>query len=125
RQADQRRGHRQGQGRRCQRDRRGDAGRFQTRRSPQLTALIEHKESWSMRRYMITGFVTVFVLVFGLGAWSLFTQIAGAVVGIGVVEVETKRQVVQHATGGVVGKILATDGQRVEAGETLLVFDDT
>lgn len=81
--------------------------------------------SWSVRRYSIIGFITVFILVFGLGAWSVFTQIAGAVVGIGVVEVETKRQVVQHATGGVVGQILAKEGQSVKAGDTLIVFDDT
>jgi HlyD family secretion protein len=80
---------------------------------------------WSMRRYVITGFLTVFILVFGFGAWSVFTQMAGAVVGIGVVEVETKRQVVQHAIGGVVGKILAKEGQEVKAGDTLIVFDDT
>jgi HlyD family secretion protein len=78
-----------------------------------------------MRRYTIIGFLTVFVLVFGFGAWSVFTQIAGAVVGVGVVEVETKRQVVQHAVGGVVGKILAKEGQEVKAGDTLVVFDDT
>lgn len=78
-----------------------------------------------MRRYVITGFFTVFVLVFGFGAWSLLTHIAGAVVGIGVVEVETKRQVVQHQTGGVIGKILAKEGQHVKAGDTLVVFDDT
>ncbi|RYH08481.1 MAG: HlyD family type I secretion periplasmic adaptor subunit, partial [Alphaproteobacteria bacterium] len=71
--------------------------------------------SWSVRRYSIIGFITVFILVFGLGAWSIFTQIAGAVVGIGVVEVETKRQVVQHPTGGVVGEILAKEGQEVKA----------
>lgn len=80
---------------------------------------------WNMRRYVITGFFTVFVLVFGFGAWSLFTQIAGAVVGIGVIEVETKRQVVQHQTGGVVGEILVKEGQQVKAGDTLIVFDDT
>jgi HlyD family secretion protein len=74
---------------------------------------------------MITGFITLFVLVFGLGAWSLFTQMAGAVVGSGVVEVETKRQVVQHATGGVVGKILVREGDLVKAGQTVLKFDDT
>jgi HlyD family secretion protein len=78
-----------------------------------------------MRRYVITGFLTVFILVFGFGAWSVFTQMAGAVVGIGVVEVETKRQVVQHAVGGVVGQILAKEGQQVKAGDTLIVFDDT
>ena len=77
-----------------------------------------------MRRYLIIGFFTVFVLIFGFGAWSVFTQISGAVVGIGVVEVETKRQVVQHATGGVVGQILAKEGQEVKAGDTLIVFDD-
>ena len=81
--------------------------------------------SWSTRRYTVTGLVAVFILVFGLGAWSVFTQIAGAVVGIGVVEVETKRQVVQHATGGVVGEILAKEGQTVKAGDTLIIFDDT
>ena len=81
--------------------------------------------SWSVRRYSIIGFLTVFILVFGLGAWSVFTQIAGAVVGIGVVEVETKRQVVQHATGGVVGEILVKEGQHVKAGDTLIIFDDT
>jgi HlyD family secretion protein len=78
-----------------------------------------------MRRYVITGFVAVFALVFGFGAWSMLTHIAGAVVGIGVVEVETKRQVVQHQTGGVIGQILAKEGQRVKAGDTLIVFDDT
>jgi HlyD family secretion protein len=78
-----------------------------------------------MRRYVITGFLTVFILVFGFGAWSVFTRMAGAVVGIGVVEVETKRQVVQHAVGGVVGEIRAKEGQEVKAGDTLIVFDDT
>jgi HlyD family secretion protein len=78
-----------------------------------------------MRRYLIIGFLTLVILVFGIGAWSIFTQIAGAVVGTGVVEVETKRQVVQHATGGVVGKILVKEGDIVKAGQTVLVFDDT
>lgn len=85
----------------------------------------DSKNLWSMRRYVITGFLTVFILVFGFGAWSVFTRMAGAVVGVGVVEVETKRQVVQHAVGGVVGKILAKEGQQVKAGDTLIVFDDT
>jgi len=89
-----------------------------------LTAETKPKDAWSMRRYVISGFFTVFVLVFGFGAWSVFTSMAGAVVGIGVVEVETKRQVVQHATGGVVGKILVREGQQVKSGETLIIFDD-
>ncbi|MBX9459252.1 MAG: HlyD family type I secretion periplasmic adaptor subunit [Rhizobium sp.] len=90
-----------------------------------MTSQTPAQDGWSLRRFYIIGFLTVFVLVFGLGAWSLFTQMAGAVVGIGVVEVETKRQVIQHAVGGVVGQILAKEGQQVKAGDTLIVFDDT
>jgi HlyD family secretion protein len=78
-----------------------------------------------MRRYFILGFSTLAFLVLGLGSWSVFTQMAGAVVGSGVIEVETKRQVVQHAVGGVVGKILVKEGDLVTAGQTLIVFDDT
>ncbi len=81
--------------------------------------------AWSMRRYLILGFTTLGFLVLGLGSWSVFTQMAGAVVGSGVIEVETKRQVVQHAVGGVVGKILVKDGDIVKSGQTLIVFDDT
>jgi HlyD family secretion protein len=90
-----------------------------------LTPANTPESIWSVRRYAVIGFLTVFVLVFGFGAWAVFTQIAGAVVGVGVVEVETKRQVVQHAVGGVVGKILAKEGQEVKSGDTLIVFDDT
>jgi HlyD family secretion protein len=78
-----------------------------------------------MRRYLIIGFSTLGFLVLGLGSWSVFTEMAGAVVGSGVIEVETKRQVVQHAVGGVVGKILVKEGDMVKSGQTLVIFDDT
>jgi HlyD family secretion protein len=69
--------------------------------------------------------VTLAFLVFGLGSWSVFSQIAGAVVGQGVVDVEGKPQAVQHSTGGIIGKILVKEGDRVKAGQTLMVLDDT
>jgi HlyD family secretion protein len=50
---------------------------------------------------------------------------AGAVVGSGVIEVETKRQVVQHGVGGVVGQILVKEGDMVKVGQPLVIFDDT
>lgn len=90
-----------------------------------VTSVSSPAQAWSMRRYLILGFTTVAFLVLGLGSWSVFTQMAGAVVGSGVIEVETKRQVVQHAVGGVVGKILVKEGDMVKAGQTLVVFDDT
>ncbi|ARE41652.1 Type I secretion membrane fusion protein, HlyD family [Rhodovulum sp. P5] len=74
---------------------------------------------------LIVGVLAILFLVGGLGAWGLFTQIAGAVVAPGVVEVESERQVVQHPDGGVVGEILAKDGDTVAAGDVVLRLDGT
>ena len=80
---------------------------------------------WSARLPLIVGFSAIVLMVGGIGAWSLSTQIAGAVVARGTVEVESERQVVQHPDGGVVGEITARDGDRVDAGQVLIRFDDT
>lgn len=71
------------------------------------------------------GFTAVGLLVGGLGAWSVGTEIAGAVVATGTVQVESDRQVIQHPDGGVVGEILARDGDSVETGDILIRLDDT
>ena len=80
---------------------------------------------WSASFPIFIGFFALLILVAGLGAWSVFTQLAGAVVSSGVIEVQSNRQVVQHPEGGVVGEILVRDGDAVEAGQLLLRFDDT
>ena len=80
---------------------------------------------WSAKRFLWSGLLTLAVLVFGLGAWSVFTSIAGAVVASGVVEVASTRQIVQHGEGGVVAEILINDGDHVEAGAVLIRLDGT
>ncbi len=74
---------------------------------------------------LFIGFLAVAVLLGGLGAWSVTARIAGAVVSTGVVQVQSNRQVIQHPEGGVVGAILAKDGDIVEAGDTVIRLDDT
>lgn len=74
---------------------------------------------------MAVGFTALLVLVAGLGVWSVKTRLAGAVLASGLIELESNRQVIQHPEGGVVGEILAQDGEAVEAGQILLRFDDT
>ncbi|MBM9595873.1 HlyD family type I secretion periplasmic adaptor subunit [Roseitranquillus sediminis] len=81
--------------------------------------------NWSVKVPVLLGLAALIVLVGGLGVWSVQARIAGAVIATGMVEVESNRQVVQHPEGGVVGEILARDGDRVEAGEVVLKFDDT
>lgn len=80
---------------------------------------------WSARLPLFVGFSAIILMLSGLGAWSVGTRIAGAVVAPGAVEVQSERQVIQHPDGGVVGEILARDGDQVSAGDVLVRFDGT
>jgi HlyD family type I secretion membrane fusion protein len=80
---------------------------------------------WGVRLPLGVGFLAIALMLGGLGAWSVGTRIAGAVVAPGVVEVQSERQVIQHPDGGVVGEILARDGDSVGAGDVLLRLDGT
>jgi HlyD family secretion protein len=78
---------------------------------------------WSAARPLVIGFLTLGILVGGLGAWSVFTTLSGAVIAPGQIEVSQSRQVVQHPDGGVVDAILVTEGASVSAGDVLLRLD--
>ena len=71
------------------------------------------------------GFLALALLVGGLGVWSVRTEISGAIIAPGMIVVENNRQVVQHPEGGIVGRIAARDGDKVEAGDLLIQLDDT
>ncbi|MDF3382038.1 MULTISPECIES: HlyD family type I secretion periplasmic adaptor subunit [Sulfitobacter] len=78
---------------------------------------------WSARRPLILGFIGLFLLFGGFGTWAVTSQIAGAVVASGRIEVDRNRQIVQHETGGVVADILVDEGDSVAAGDVLLRLD--
>jgi HlyD family secretion protein len=80
-------------------------------------------DRWSLRRLLFIGYLTLFVFVFGIGAWAAVTRISGAVVGAGSIEVEGNRQVVQHPTGGVIKAINARNGDEVQEGDVLVELD--
>ena len=81
------------------------------------------RNRWNHRHFLLIGYTALFVLVFGIGAWAAVTQIAGAVVSSGIIEVEGNRQVVQHPDGGVIAEIDARDGDEVAAGDVLVRLD--
>lgn len=81
------------------------------------------RPEWSARGGIILGLVAMVVLVGGFGLWAVTARIAGAVVASGQVEVEQRRQVVQHPDGGVVSQIRVHDGEAVTAGQVLIQFD--
>ncbi len=84
---------------------------------------MSQKSPWRTTRFVLLGMLALVGLLGGLTYWSVTTEIAGAIVTSGRVEVESNRQIVQHPQGGVVGEILVADGDRVEAGQVLIRFD--
>ncbi|MDB5660790.1 MAG: type secretion rane fusion protein HlyD family [Cypionkella sp.] len=79
--------------------------------------------AWSARRPVILGLVTVALLIFGFGGWSLTTEIDGAIVAGGQLEVEQNKQIVNHPDGGVVAEIAVKEAQAVKAGDLLIRLD--
>jgi HlyD family secretion protein len=79
----------------------------------------------SIRLHLIVGLAVVLVLAGGLGGWASTAQISGALIAPGAVVVESNVKKVQHPTGGVVGEVLARDGDLVKAGDVVVRLDDT
>lgn len=71
----------------------------------------------SAKSAMRRGFFTLAILVAILGGWGIGTQLDGAVIAPGQVQVESNRQVVQHPDGGVIARIAVREGQTVTAGD--------
>ena len=59
-----------------------------------------------------------------LGGWVGFAPLSMAVVAPGFVKVDLNRRPVQHLEGGIVREVLVRDGQRVKAGEPVLILGD-
>lgn len=94
-------------------------------RGPSPSPMQKPARSWSARRHLVVGGITVGLLVLGLGGWGAMVNIAGAIVAPGMIEVESNRQVVQHPEGGVIGEILVKDGDSVNAGQVVIRLDGT
>lgn len=78
---------------------------------------------FSARGPVLVGSLTVALLIGTTLFWGLNTDIEGAIVAPGQIQVESNRQVVQHPDGGVVASIAVTEGQPVKAGDLLLTLD--
>jgi HlyD family secretion protein len=79
----------------------------------------------SIRLHLMIGLGVVAVLAIGLGGWASTAEISGALIAPGSIVVESSVKKVQHPTGGVVGEVLARDGDLVKAGDVVVRLDDT
>ena len=78
-----------------------------------------------LRTPMSFGLAALLILVVGFGTWAATTEISGAIIAGGQIQVDQNRQVVQHADGGIVEEILVEEGDTVEAGEVMIRLDPT
>lgn len=78
----------------------------------------------SDRMYVFWGFLILLVAFGGFGLWAALVPLEGASIASGKVSVESNRKTVQHLEGGIISKILVKDGDKVKAGDTLIILDD-
>ncbi|MBA2724153.1 MAG: HlyD family type I secretion periplasmic adaptor subunit, partial [Methylibium sp.] len=76
------------------------------------------------RRLRRAGLAIVCGAVLPIGAWLALAPLSMAVVAPAFVKVDLNRRPVQHLEGGIVRSVLVRDGQRVKAGEPVLVLGD-
>lgn len=79
----------------------------------------------SIRRHILVVAAIAAFLFLSVGVLGAVTNVAGAVIAMGSLVVESSVKRVQHPTGGVVGEIAVRDGMRVAAGDVLVRLDPT
>lgn len=79
----------------------------------------------SDKGYKRLGMIILLIAFGGFGTWALTASLAIAVVAPGNVSTESFKRSVQHLEGGIVQDILVEDGDRVEAGDPLIILSDT
>ncbi|CAM3442346.1 HlyD family type I secretion periplasmic adaptor subunit [Halomonas lysinitropha] len=79
----------------------------------------------SDKGYRRLGMVILLVAFGGFGTWALTASLAVAVVAPGSVSMESFKRTVQHLEGGIVEELLVEDGDKVQAGDPLVILSDT
>ena len=79
----------------------------------------------SIKHVALTGWLIIAIFFGGIGAWAATAPLNGAVVGNAVVKVDGNRKSVQHLDGGIVKELRIKEGDKVSAGDTLIVLDET
>lgn len=79
----------------------------------------------NLRRIMLSGFIILAIFFGGFGLWATLAKLSGAVIAQGTVKVDLNRKAVQHREGGIIQEILVREGDRVKAGQPLVILADT
>ncbi|MGU3663377.1 HlyD family type I secretion periplasmic adaptor subunit [Methylobacterium sp. A49B] len=73
----------------------------------------------------LVGLCVLAVFIAVVVTWGLLAPVSGAAVAEGSLQVEGKRQTVQHPYGGVVRDLFVKEGETVRTGQILMTLSDT
>lgn len=79
----------------------------------------------SIRRIALVGWLIIAGFFGGLGTWAVMAPLNGAVVANAVIKIDGNRKSVQHLDGGIIKELHVREGDRVLAGDLLIVLDET
>src|SRR5206468_1309709 len=89
-----------------------------------LKVVDDHEVFHDSRKIIRNGLIVI-LLFFGVfGSWAVFAPLAGAIIVEGSVKVDNYRKTIQHLEGGIIKEILVKNGDRVKAGQPLIVLSD-
>lgn len=95
-------------------------------RTPMWAATGQHSgPNDSIRRIALVGWLIIAVFFGGLGTWAVTAPLNGAVVANAVIKVDGNRKSVQHLDGGIVNELHVREGDKVLAGDLLILLDET
>ncbi|EPX80754.1 HlyD family type I secretion periplasmic adaptor subunit [Litoreibacter arenae] len=79
----------------------------------------------SITRHTIFGLCLMLVAFGGFGAWAFRAPLAAAVIAQGSFVATGRNKIVQHLEGGIIREITVREGDKIEAGDVLVVLDET
>lgn len=79
----------------------------------------------SIARHAIFGLALLIFAFGGFGVWAFRAPLAAAVISQGSFVATGQNKIVQHLEGGIIQDILVSEGDQVQAGDTLLRLDET
>lgn len=88
-----------------------------------IDPIVQQKQT--IKTYLRAGALTLFLLIFGIGGWSVLASIDSAVITSGVVVKDSNNKRIQHMDGGIVDFVHIKEGQLVYKGDLLVSLDNT
>ncbi|OSQ29854.1 HlyD family type I secretion periplasmic adaptor subunit [Thalassospira sp. MCCC 1A03138] len=79
----------------------------------------------SLRKPIMAGIIVIAVGFGGFFSWAFTAELDSAAVASGSIIVDSRKKVVNHFEGGILKKLLVEEGDRVKAGQTLMLLDGT